>query len=106
MLEEPDSQTISPQRAAAELVLAILTLLGAGFVVLIAVVWRTLDCSDESYSTCSPGAQPQLLLAVLGLLPALAMIVDCFRPQGKPMRWFFVTIAIYVFWLALARNLG
>ena len=102
---EPGHDEVSPRRSDGELVLGILTVLGACFAVIVALLWRTLDCSMEDYSTCRPGATPQLWVAFAGLLPAVAMVVDWFRPQGRPMGWFLVTIAVYVLWLCLVSTL-
>lgn len=79
------------------IVVGVCTVLGAAFVVLFAYVVREFVCAEAS-SECSSGALVQLVIACVGLIPALGTLVASARRRGHPWRWFLVTVISYAFW--------
>jgi uncharacterized membrane protein YhaH (DUF805 family) len=78
--------------------LALLALSGAVIATYFAFVFRAIDCSEESYSTCSTSGLVQLVIAAAGLVPALAMMTQSLRGRGRPSRWFVATVVVYATW--------
>lgn len=59
---------------------------------------RFVDCANEAFSVCSTPGLVQLLIALAGLIPALAMVFQSFRGRGHPGRWFWLTALTYAAW--------
>lgn len=78
--------------------LACLTLLGAFVLSSLAWLFRVIDCSEESYSTCSTSGRVQLLMALAGLVPALGMMIQSGRGRGRPALWLLATALVYATW--------
>jgi hypothetical protein len=77
---------------------AVLTVLGALFATYVAFALRFVDCCNEADSEPSRVGEWQSIVALIGLVPALGMLVACFRERGRPWRWFAATVAIYTVW--------
>jgi hypothetical protein len=85
--------------------LALASVAGALFAVYVALVWRWVDCNNESWSTCSRAGAYQLYAAFAGLVPAVVMLIESLRRRGRPLVWFGVAAAVYVVWAALADEM-
>ena len=72
--------------------------LAAGFAFHVAYVWRWVDCSNEASSECSTSGLAQLVIAGVGLLPALATFALAICRRGRPWRWFLLTALVYGAW--------
>jgi hypothetical protein len=74
----------------------IFTVLGASFVVHVAYVWSLLDCTTAR--ECGTPGLVQLVIAGLGLLPALATLALAVSGRGHPWRWLLLTMLVYAAW--------
>jgi uncharacterized membrane protein YqaE (UPF0057 family) len=75
-------------------IVAFLVVLGAVFAVGLAWVARGI-CED---SECSSEGLAAVIVAVVGLVPALAMLVESGRTRGHPWIWFLITALVYAVW--------
>jgi hypothetical protein len=75
----------------------VLAVLSAGFAVYVALAWRWVECAED-WSRCSAPGLVQLVIAGLGLLPALAMLVFAICGRGHPWRWLLGTALVYAAW--------
>jgi hypothetical protein len=79
-------------------ILSGLGVLGAAFVVYVALLVRWLECDGENASGCSTGGLIQFVLALIGLALAIGMLVASARARGHPWRWFAAAIPVYALW--------
>lgn len=80
------------------IVVGVCTVLGGALAVFFAYVFREFECYAEAWSECSTGGLVQLVIACVGLVPALGTLVASARRRGHPWRWFLVTAIFYGFW--------
>lgn len=83
-------------------VVGLLTLAGALVATWTAITFRFVDCANEASSECSSQGQHQLVVALVGLVPALGTLVASIRKRGRPWRWFLATLVFYAVWGLLA----
>ena len=74
---------------------------GAVFLTLFATLLWTIDCHEESYSTCSTEGRVQFWLAVAGLIPAVGGPIASIWQIAYPWRWIGATVLVYVTWALL-----
>lgn len=80
------------------IVVGVLTVVGAGFGTLLALIIRSYDCG-EGRNGCSTEGLVQLVIASTGLILALAMLVESSRSRGRPWRWFAAAAIVYAVWV-------
>jgi hypothetical protein len=78
--------------------LAVVTILCAGFGVYVGLGLRFVDCANEAFSVCSTPGLVQLLIALVGVVPAFGTLLQSFRGRGHPGRWFWLTALTYAVW--------
>jgi hypothetical protein len=99
-MAEPEPRYVMTFRARRPetIVVATLTFFGAVFAVWVAAFLREFECTAEAWSQCSAAGLVQLLVAVGGLIAAVAMLVESLRNRGHPWRWFCVTALVFAGW--------
>lgn len=75
-------------------IVAFLVVLGSVFAVGLSWVARGI-CED---SECRSEGLVAVIVAVVGLVPALVMLVESGRTRGHPWIWFFITVLMYAVW--------
>ena len=80
-------------------IVGMLVLAGALVVSYLAFVIRAVDCGADSESECSQESLTQLVIACVGVAPAVGMVVASARRRGHPWRWFLATVVIHAFWI-------
>lgn len=95
-MAEPEPRYVATFRPGTPemVIVAFLVVLGAVFVAGLTQVARGI-CED---SECSSEGRILLIVAVVGLVPALAMLIESGRRRGHPWPWFFATVFIYAIW--------
>jgi hypothetical protein len=78
-------------------VVGLLTVIGAGFAIAIAGLVREIACG-EAGGDCDEDTLAPLVIAWLGLIPAVATLVASARRHGRPWRWLLVTASVYGIW--------
>lgn len=81
---------------AEMVVVGVLVVLGAAVAVGVTWIAREITCG-ESDSDCG-GARALLIVAIVGLMPALGMLITSGRRTGHPWRWFVATVLVYAVW--------
>jgi hypothetical protein len=86
------------ERRALAVGVGLLTVVGTCFATFVANVWRWVECCSESGLQASPAGERQLVVAALGLIPALGTLVSSLRTRGHPWNWFCATVLVYAVW--------
>lgn len=81
----------------AEIIVALLTVAGATFIAWFSWTAREFVCGEKLQGDCD-GGTPVVVVAMIGLMPAVGMLVGSWRARGHPWRWFLVTALAYVAW--------
>jgi len=78
------------------IVVGVVTVIGAGLAALFSLFLYSFGCEFDS--TCDTPGLVQLLIALGGVPPALATLVESARRRGRPWRWFLLTAWVYALW--------
>ena len=78
--------------------LAVVSLGAALVAVFFASVAYVIGCTEESYSECTPEGRNQLLVALVGLAPALGTVAASVLGRFRPGLWWCCTALVYLMW--------
>jgi hypothetical protein len=100
-MAEPEPRYVLTFKPATPemVVVSLAALVGAGVAVFFSWVVNEIACEGAaSPEDCGHGGTALLTIALIGLVPALGMVVESARPGGHPWYWFLAGALVYGFW--------
>ena len=82
---------------------SVLLLAAALFSLLPAAAWKWLACENEGTEACRRKelADLQFVVACIGVAPAILLVWDTVRGNGRAFVWLGIGLTIYVAWAVL-----